>query len=128
MWSFNGESLVQRSVVKAYEVVAKGLYNPYTLNGNIVVNGVLASAHSEWILDEYTPKSLQKYLPALYQSIFGVVSRITLGLGGYQMADLLDLNSPQGSHAGYGNEFLATVVIAGLSLMFLTTKAVKRVF
>mgnify|MGYP003312984875 CR=1 FL=1 len=38
-------------VANATNVVAEGLYNPYTLSGTIVVDGVLASCHSSWILD-----------------------------------------------------------------------------
>lgn len=30
---------------------AQGLYNPFTLSGTILVDGVLASVHSEWFLD-----------------------------------------------------------------------------
>ena len=39
-----GRVLLNRMVPK------QGLFNPYTLSGNIVVNGVAASAHSSWIL------------------------------------------------------------------------------
>ena len=33
------------------ETTKTGLYNPYTLSGSIVVDGVAASCHSSWILD-----------------------------------------------------------------------------
>ena len=38
--------------------------------GFIVVNGVLASAHSDWLLDDLVPASWQPALPAIYQALF----------------------------------------------------------
>lgn len=46
----------------------KGLFNPYTLGGTIVVDGVLASAHSSWVLDGlFTALGLD--IPSAYQVI-----------------------------------------------------------
>ena len=39
------------SVVTVSTKRSKGLYNPYTLSGRIVVDGVLASCHSSWLFD-----------------------------------------------------------------------------
>ena len=39
------------SVVGKELVERQGLFNPYTFATTIVVNGVAASSHSEWILD-----------------------------------------------------------------------------
>lgn len=48
----------------------RGLYNPYTLSGTIIVNGVVASAYSDWFLDTaITPKALLPYLPTIYHTI-----------------------------------------------------------
>lgn len=38
--------------------------------GNIVVNGVLASAHSSWQLDDIIPASMTHHLPAVYNILF----------------------------------------------------------
>jgi len=87
IWGANGEA----SQVYAIErVVLKGAFNPYTTSGNIIVDDVVASAHSEWFLDEAVPRSMTRYLPAIYQSIlsvnrvlhaaFGPVAAETLGL------------------------------------------------
>lgn len=62
--------LEQRHIISILPIKAKGLFNPYTLSGRIVVNGVVASAHSDWILDNLMPTSLVKYLPAIYQGLF----------------------------------------------------------
>jgi len=60
-------------VAKKTSVVADGIYNPYTVSGSIVVDGVLASCHSEWFLDDATPEGYSKYLPAVYQRVLVVV-------------------------------------------------------
>ena len=43
------------AVVSTAFVSKRGLYNPYTLSGTIVVDGVAASCHSSWILDGLLP-------------------------------------------------------------------------
>lgn len=48
-------------------VVRRGLFNPFTMSGDIVVNGVLASAHSDWLLDAVMPNAWAHRLPAIYQ-------------------------------------------------------------
>ena len=45
-----------------------GLYNPFTIGGDIVVNGVLASSHSDWFLDGVTPDAWAHHLPRVYQA------------------------------------------------------------
>ena len=47
----------------------QGLFNPYTLGGTIVVDGVLASAHSSWVLDGlFTALGLD--IPTAYQVVY----------------------------------------------------------
>lgn len=48
---------------------AAGLYAPFTLDGTIIVDGVLASVHSDWFLDGiFDALSLTSALPAAYQA------------------------------------------------------------
>lgn len=48
-------------------VTKAGLYAPFTMSGDILVNGALASCHSEWILDDIIPNRYAHLLPAIYQ-------------------------------------------------------------
>ena len=45
-----------------------GLFNPLTLSGTIIVNGAVASVHSEWFLDSaFDTIGGPDLLPAAYQ-------------------------------------------------------------
>lgn len=46
----------------------QGVFNPYTLSGTIVVDDVVASAHSDWLLDDICPEKYVGSLPAIYQA------------------------------------------------------------
>jgi len=60
------------ATVRATESVRRaGLFNPYTLGGTIVVDGVLASAHSSWLVDPVAKAlGLSRFLPAFFQAAF----------------------------------------------------------
>jgi hypothetical protein len=57
-------------VVRAETRVAVGAYNPLTMNGRIVVDGVVASAHSDWFLDGLVSANAQA---KIYQAILAPV-------------------------------------------------------
>ena len=42
----------------------------YMQGGFVVVDGVLASTHSFWLLDCVMPQKLIKHVPAIYQIVF----------------------------------------------------------
>jgi hypothetical protein len=52
---------------------AVGAFNPLTMQGTIVVDGVVASAHSDWFLDGYVAADTQA---AVYQAILAPVRGI----------------------------------------------------
>lgn len=126
--------LEQRQIVKISSVVAKGLYNPYTLSGIIVVNGVVASAHSNWILDDLVPASWVEMLPAIYQGMFlpGRVLYHLLCLGGpvalETVVNFLDVNSPQAAPEknGRGPEFLLGSVFFSVVLATKVAQVIKN--
>jgi len=80
-------------VVRLSSPVERGLYNPYTLSGSIVVNGVVASAHSNWVLDPWVPASWSSALPRVYQWLF-LPGRWLYHLAGLPAAELLGLANP----------------------------------
>lgn len=69
----NGEFVLDQingsSVKIAFE---KGLYNPYTWNGEVVVNDVVVSCHSKYVLDDHDffGQDLHRFLPTIYQAMF----------------------------------------------------------
>ena len=85
------------AVTRVYSSLAKGVFNPYTLTGNIIVDGVVASAHSDWLLDDFCPRRCTGWLPAVYQALF-VPGRLLYRALGTVAADVLDVNNPQKSY------------------------------
>jgi Hint module len=75
-------------------VTKRGLYNPYTASGTVVVNGVVASVHSRWVLDDlFDYFDASHWLPAAYQVVFvpirGVYGLVKL-IGGPGLAQAID--------------------------------------
>lgn len=76
-------SMVQHVGVSAEQ----GLFNPYTMGGLIVVDGVVASAHSRWVFDGIMDAvGLTHKIPALYQALFAPVRMLYRTLGAARMA------------------------------------------
>lgn len=125
VWRAHGEEVDLQMVLESSMVVKEGFFNPYTLSGKVVVNGVVASAHSEWLLDEWMPSLWTRYLPATYQAMF-LPGRWLYQSVGPSAADVLDVNNPQhaSSKHGYGPEFLAA--FAGLCVSVVLAFPFKR--
>jgi hypothetical protein len=51
LWFHDGERMQPARVAGIAREVEYGAFNPLTLTGTIVVDGVVASAHSDWFLD-----------------------------------------------------------------------------
>eukprot|EP00746_Dinoflagellata_sp_MGD_P131925 gnl/MRDRNA2_/MRDRNA2_65660_c0_seq1.p1 gnl/MRDRNA2_/MRDRNA2_65660_c0~~gnl/MRDRNA2_/MRDRNA2_65660_c0_seq1.p1 ORF type:complete len:551 (+),score=86.21 gnl/MRDRNA2_/MRDRNA2_65660_c0_seq1:29-1681(+) len=117
----------QRPIQSVSSVRAKGLYNPYTLSGNLVVDGVVSSAHSNWILDDLTPASCIGLLPSVYQVLFfpGQILYHILSLVGpgtrESVVNILDVNSPQSAPENYGHgpKFLMGSLLSAFLLTYL---------
>jgi hypothetical protein len=120
-------------VTSISQVEKGGLYNPFTLSGTIIVNGVVASTHSEWFLDNaFDFLQLTHYLPAAYQVVLFPARLLYHILGKelytsvyHQLDALVDIVALGTSHgasvlAGMGTSF---AVIAALVL----SKAFKSV-
>jgi hypothetical protein len=90
VWEESG----RKSLVLANQVeMGTGAFNPYTKTGNIIVDGVVASAHSNWFLDSITPAGLEHYLPWVYQQVL-VVNRAAHHALGPVAAETLGLSNP----------------------------------
>merc|ERR1711865_872906 len=101
--------------------LSKGLFNPYTLGGTIIVNNVLASAHSNWVLDGLVPSSATGYLPSIYQVLF-TPGRVLYHMLGASAATALDVNSPQQQEFGYGPQFLVASLLLPLTILLCTKR------
>ena len=89
-------------------------------NGLLLVDGVLASSHSEWLLDNLVPAGLTPHLPAIYQLLFKPLFWLykIVGAGVMQKFDpeawgLLVMPSPQlpAYTLGFGLLTAATVAV-----------------
>lgn len=105
----------RKSVVLANQVeMGTGAFNPYTKTGNIVVDGVVASAHSSWFLDSITPAGLEHYLPWVYQQVL-VVNRAAHNALGPVAAETLGLANP----ATGADFWIENWVVVSMSLVVL---------
>ena len=121
VWTARGESLQQGQIVSITASAKTGLYNPYSLKGTIVVNGVVASVHSSWVLDAYMPEHLAKYLPSIYQLLF-FPGRLLYRICGPSAATSLDLNNPQPTSSRtdhFGLTRMISAVAGGLTIVVL---------
>lgn len=112
MW-VSGPSGVELKIVGSVDTREfSGVFNPYTTSGTIVVDGVVASCHSSWILDDLTPQKLLPWLPTAYQALF-LPGRWLYQMFGPAAANLLDMNNPQSSPEtfGYGPQFVFGVYV-----------------
>ena len=107
-------------VIEIAREVRPGLYNPLTLGGTIVVDGVAASAHSDWFLDGLVSADTQgKVYQAMFmpvRAIYHVIgpSRMETVTEGWGVVDFL-------REATTRNTFRAAVgwVMAGLAGVLL---------
>ena len=80
-------SLTTVQVVRVSRVRKQGLFNPYTLSGNLLVNSIQVSCHSDWVLDPiFDGLHLTHWLPHVYQTLLAPLRGLhrLLGLGMYQ--------------------------------------------
>lgn len=111
-------------IVDVSTVVDRGLFNPYTLGGAIVVDGVVASAHSSSALD-WVFHCLGMSIPEGYQALFAPVRGVYWVLGHERMASLewiIDAVAGVMNH-GFGGPLS---MIASLAVAGAAASAIKR--
>ena len=74
-------------VIEIANAVRTGLYNPLTLGGTILVDGVAASAHSDWFLDGLVSADTQG---KVYQAMFLPVRAIYHLIGPSRMETIAE--------------------------------------
>ena len=70
IWQLDQGVMRLATVAAATREPADGAFNPLTMDGTIVVDGVVASAHSDWFLDGYVSADTQA---KVYQAMFAPV-------------------------------------------------------
>jgi intein/homing endonuclease len=57
---------------------AEGLWNPFTVAGTIVVDGILASCHSDWFLEDVPAwmRPSAAIIPSIYQTLMAPARKI----------------------------------------------------
>jgi hypothetical protein len=105
-----GASQLEAIVAKSL-VAGAGLFNPYTLSGSIVVDGVAASSHSSSALDglfELAGVSI----PRGYQAAFAPVRALYRALGADRMAAVEFIIDAVAVAANSGTSFSALAPVA----------------
>ncbi|KXZ45743.1 hypothetical protein GPECTOR_51g729 [Gonium pectorale] len=61
--------------------VSRGAYNPYIRGADLFVDGLLASPHSDWLLDPVAPGWMVPLLPAIYEALLAPVYGLYCAVG-----------------------------------------------
>jgi len=118
LWFHDGERMQPARVAGIAREVEYGAFNPLTLTGTIVVDGVVASAHSDWFLDGIVSADAQA---RVYQVMFAPVRAIYRVIGpewtreiseGWGVVDLAR-NATPGVRKWAPASMLAVVLLAG---------------
>lgn len=119
------------SMVKHIGVSAEqGLFNPYTMGGLIVVDGVVASAHCSWVFDGVMDvMGLTHKIPALYQALFAPVRMLYRMLGAARMSSLAPSITDFGNALAEGDwTTVGHMACKGLSVLLAPALAGASVF
>ena len=109
-------------VVSVSSETSRGLYNPYTLSGRIVVDGVLASCHSSWLFDGVF-NTFGIPLSTGYQILFAPIRFMYRILGPQTFSSaferIIDGVAPGGNSSAYQNvESILQNTVLTSSLLF----------
>lgn len=113
-------------------MAGKGLYNPLTLGGTIIIDGVATSVHSEWFLDPLFEKlGLVAWLPAAYQAVLSPARLLFKAVGPEVYTAMYKaLDARLGGVAAFGtkhggNIATSSAVLLSAAVVLGSTKAWK---
>lgn len=131
VWYQESNGKMYASVVEGINsIIEQGAFNPLTASGTIVVDGVIASAHSDWFLDGIASADTQA---AVYQAMFAPVRLIYALIGPEAMKTVtvewgvVDFVRDQTATASKTIVFLTCLMIV-LYGMFFSAKVTIRFF
>jgi hypothetical protein len=110
------QTLVLSPVEEIWTTVERGLYNPFIRSGNLIVDGVVASPHSEWILDQFTSIP-RDWLPFFYELMLLPIYLIYL-LIGPASSDMLAMTLGIHASAGGLKEYLFVLLLPAILALF----------
>jgi hypothetical protein len=116
---------VSAEVTKLSQSFESGVYNPHTLNGKIVVDGVVASCYSNWVLDNLFPVSS---LHSVYEVVFTPHKLLSVSLGYFgldqKLAEVAGVSNPTAptvvdpmsiqTFASFGVSLALPILVAGV--------------
>merc|ERR1712178_335800 len=108
--------VTQKSIVRS-----EGLYNPFTIDGSIVVDGVQASAHSDWFLDSLAaPLGLTSTLPSIYQAVLAPARWMYHAVGSeVARVELMKYQDTMNSATSEENTFASYIHLASRAVQIL---------
>lgn len=113
-----GETVEFASVERVWRSMERGLYNPYVRGGNIVVDGTVASVHSEWVLD-HLPFLKSAWLPGIYETMFLPVFLLYKALGAEKAEQLASWVGLHGKQVAATDAISVAALLAIYGLMAL---------
>ncbi|MCO5575392.1 hypothetical protein L7F22_029192 [Adiantum nelumboides] len=138
MLSYEEDELSLFTVEAILMSANKGMYNPFTLGGSIIVDGVVASTHSDWFLDNaFDNMGLDTHwLPIVYQVVLLPIRLIyrTLSITQYTrlysyIDENLDIPTFGTKHGGFiASIWVGISLLLGAALIFQNTisKGMKK--
>ncbi|KXZ51396.1 hypothetical protein GPECTOR_12g358 [Gonium pectorale] len=113
--------------VESVEVLTShGAFNPYVRGADLIVDGVVASPHSDWILDSVAPTWMVPYLPYIYEvllapvyGLYCIVGPATAEWLAHGLALAESGASPASGHAGYWAVLAGMAAPLGLTALLL---------
>ena len=114
-----GDAVVEALVASVARTVERGLYNPLVFGGLPVVDGVVASDQSEWVLDDVVPAGVVPQLPSVYGALFAPLRWAYLALGPRVWGQVI---APAVAHLGHTYGSLLFLHLPALALAVVAAR------